>query len=190
MEILLNGQAWSEEVNQKSVASQADLPDSRRMAPRAQDSSRTFDLDAIDRAIIDELERDGRISNTELAKRVGIAASTCHKRVSTLLADGVIVGFHAEVNPAAMGLHLEALITIRLHAHARGDLRRFQAYLEQLPATRRVYFVAGDRDFLLHVAVRDAVALRELVSDTLSLRSEVAATSTSLIFEHAPRWRE
>jgi len=51
-----------------------------------------------------------------------------------------------------------------------------QAYLEKLPATRHVYFVAGDRDFLLHIAVRDSVALRELVSDTLSLREEVAAT--------------
>jgi len=64
-----------------------------------------------------------------------------------------------------------------------------QAYLEKLPATRHVYFVAGDRDFLLHIAVRDSVALRELVSDTLSLREEVAATNTSLIFDHAPRHR-
>ncbi|ALJ18672.1 Lrp/AsnC family transcriptional regulator [Microbacterium sp. No. 7] len=144
------------------------------------------DLDAVDLAILDELEHDGRISNTELARRVGVAESTCLKRVRALVASGAIVGFHAEVDPAARGLHLEALITIRLHAHARGDLRRFQAYLERLPATRRVYFVAGDRDFLLHVAVRDTRALRELVSDTLSLHPEVAATSTSLIFEHAP----
>ena len=140
-------------------------------------------------AILEALERDGRISNSDLAQQVGIAASTCHKRVRALLDDGIIMGFHAEIDPAAIGLHLEALITIRLHAHARGDLRHFQAYLEQFPATRRVYFVAGDRDFLLHVAVRDTVALRELVSDTISLRDEVAATSTSLIFEHAPRRR-
>ena len=107
------------------------------------------------------------------------------KRVRALQANGVIVGFHAEISPAAIGLHLEALITIRLHAHARGDLRRFQAYVEDLPATQRVYFLAGDRDFLVHVAVPDAAALRELVSDTLSLRPEVASTSTSLIFAHA-----
>jgi DNA-binding Lrp family transcriptional regulator len=106
--------------------------------------------------------------------------------VRALVEAGVITGFHAEIDQAALGLALEALIAIRLHAHARGDLRRFQAYLEQLPATRRVYFVAGDRDFLVHVAVRDAVQLRELVSDTISLRPEVAATNTSLIFDHAP----
>ncbi|WP_417555750.1 Lrp/AsnC family transcriptional regulator [Microbacterium sp.] len=142
-------------------------------------------LDAVDRTIISELSRNGRLSNTELAARAGIAESTCLKRVRALQANGVIVGFHAEISPAAIGLHLEALITIRLHAHARGDLRRFQAYVEDLPATERVYFLAGDRDFLVHVAVPDAAALRELVSDTLSLRPEVASTSTSLIFAQA-----
>ncbi|GMA90530.1 Lrp/AsnC family transcriptional regulator [Homoserinibacter gongjuensis] len=152
----------------------------------AQDSSGGRRLDATDRAILHELERDGRVSNSELASRVGVSESTCHKRVRALVEAGVITGFHAEIDQSSLGLALEALIAIRLHAHARGDLRRFQAYLEQLPATRRVYFVAGDRDFLVHVAVRDAAQLRELVSDTISLRPEVAATNTSLIFDHAP----
>ena len=129
-------------------------------------------MDAIDRAILGELERDGRMTNNELASRVGIPASTCHKRVRELVASGVILGFHADIDRAALGLKLEALIAIRLHAHARANLRSFQAYLEHLPATRHVYFVAGDRDFLLHVAVEDAAALRELVSDTLSLCEE------------------
>lgn len=142
-------------------------------------------LDAVDRVILSELSRNGRLSNTELAARAGIAESTCLKRVRALQSSGVIVGFYAEISPAAIGLHLEALITIRLHAHARGDLRRFQAYIEDLPATQRVYFLAGDRDFLVHVAVPDAAALRDLVSDTLSLRPEVASTSTSLIFAQA-----
>ncbi|MGB4137304.1 MAG: Lrp/AsnC family transcriptional regulator [Microbacterium sp.] len=151
----------------------------------ASDSSASGELDATDRTILAELSRNGRISNTELARLAGVAESTCLKRVRTLQARGVIAGFRAEISPAAMGLHLEAMITIRLHAHARGDLRRFQAYLEELPATQRVYFLAGDRDFLVHVAVADAPALRELVSDTLSLRPEVASTSTSLIFAQA-----
>ncbi|MFB8385598.1 Lrp/AsnC family transcriptional regulator [Microbacterium sp. NPDC055910] len=152
---------------------------------RTEESSRAFEVDDIDLAILRELERNGRVSNSELAARVGIAESTCHKRVRRLVASRAIRGVHADVDPAAAGLDLEALIGIRLHAHARGDLRRFQTYLERLPATRHVYFVAGDLDFLLHVAVRDAAAMRELVSDTLSLREEVAATNTSLIFDHA-----
>jgi DNA-binding Lrp family transcriptional regulator len=146
-------------------------------------------LDHVDLAILRELEQDGRLPNKQLAARVGVAESTCHNRLRALVASGVIAGFRAEINPVALGLKLEALIAIRLHAHARGNLRQFQEYLEGLSATRHVYFVAGDRDFLLHVAVEDAVALRELVSDTLSLREEVAATSTSLIFDHAPHSR-
>ncbi|KAE8765679.1 Lrp/AsnC family transcriptional regulator [Georgenia thermotolerans] len=151
-----------------------------------QGSSNPHGLDDIDRAILSQLEGNGRMPNSELAARVGVAESTSHKRVRALVSSGAIRGFYADVDPAAVGLQLEALIAIRLHAHARGNLRPFQAYLEQLPATRHVYFVAGDRDFLLHVAVRDAAALRDLVSDTLSIREEVAATNTSLIFDHAP----
>ncbi len=143
-------------------------------------------LDEVDLAILAALAENGRMPNSEVAARVGIAESTCHKRIRALVAGGVITGFTAQVDPQALGLGLEALIAIRLHAHARGGLRRFQTYLRGLPATRHVYFLAGDRDFLLHVAVRDAAALRELVSDTLSLREEVAATNTSLIFDHAP----
>lgn len=150
------------------------------------DSSRFDGLDGIDRSILRELQRDGRLSNAQLAARVGIAESTCHKRTRALVASGAIVRFHAEVDPAALGLHLEALIAIRLQGHARGDLRAFQRWLEALPGARRVYFLSGDRDFLVHVAVRDAQALRELVADTISVREEVAATNTSVIFDHAP----
>jgi DNA-binding Lrp family transcriptional regulator len=142
--------------------------------------------DEIDLALLRVLQRSGRMSFSELATRVGIAESTCHKRVRALVASGAIAGFHAAVDPAVLGLTLEALISIRLHSHARSGLRRFQDYLERLPATQRVYFVSGDRDFLLHVAVKDAAELRTLVSETLSVREEVAATNTSVIFEHAP----
>ena len=158
----------------------------RRMKGMREADSARAPLDELDRAIVAALQLDGRMSNSALARRVLVAESTCHKRVRALVASGVITGFHASIDSAALGFGLEALIAIRLHAHARGDLRRFQAYLERLPATRHVYFVAGDRDFLLHVAVRDAVALRELVSDTLSVREEVAATNTSVIFDHGP----
>lgn len=154
-----------------------------------QDSPVGAELDEVDRAILAELEWDGRISNSELAARVGISESTCHRRVRAMIAAGVIAGFRTMIAPAAAGLTLEALIAIRLQASARGNLRQFQEYLQQLPATRHVYFVAGDQDFLLHVAVRDPVALRELVSDTLSIREEVAATNTSVIFDHAPGGR-
>src|SRR5690606_32501531 len=151
-----------------------------------QDSSGGRRLDDTDRAILLELERDGRVSNSELASRVGVSESTCHKRVRALVEAGVITGFHAEIDQTSLGLALEALIAIRLHAHARGDLRRFQAYLEQLPATRRVYFVAGDRDFLVPCAVPGSGAPARLGARHHRPGPEVAATNTSLIFDHAP----
>lgn len=153
------------------------------------DPATPYQLDALDRAILRELERDARVPNRELAARVQAAESTCHKRVRALVAAGVIVGFHAQIDPAALGLKVEALIAIRLHAHARAGLRAFQRFLEALPQTQRVYFVAGDRDFLVHVTVHDVAELRALVSETLSVRPEVAATSTSLIFDHVPARR-
>jgi len=152
----------------------------------AESSAADTELDEVDRRILDVLAGHGRMPNSEVAARVGLAESTCHKRIRALVTRGVITRFTTEVDPGALGLGLEALIAIRLHAHARGGLRRFQTYLEGLPATRHVYFLSGDRDFLVHVAVRDAAELRDLVSDTLSLREEVAATNTSLIFDHAP----
>lgn len=156
------------------------------MTVAASDSSSVRTLDDTDWAILRELERDGRMTNSELAARVGVAPSTCHTRVRGLIDTGVIRGFHADVDPVAAGFDLEALISIRLQAHARSGLKAFQQYLSALPVTRRVYFVSGERDFLVHVAVRDAAELRRLIADTLSVRGEVAATNTSIIFEHVP----
>lgn len=144
-------------------------------------------LDELDRALLRELERSGRMAISELSRRVGAAESTCHKRVGALIDSGVITGFRAEVDPAALGLSIEVLISIRVHPHARRSLGRFQAYLAALPESRQVYFLSGDRDFLVHAAVRDTEALRALVSDRISMREEVASTNTSLIFDHSTR---
>lgn len=147
-------------------------------------------LDATDRALLAELEGNGRIAISELAHRVGIAESTCHKRVRALIDARVITGFRTELDSMALGLQIEALISIRIHPHARGTLRRFQSFLEALSEAQHVYFLSGDRDFLVHVAVRDVAALRDLVSERISIRDEVAATNTSLIFDHTtPRRR-
>ncbi|PTU55208.1 AsnC family transcriptional regulator [Sphaerisporangium cinnabarinum] len=142
-------------------------------------------LDDVDRRILDVLATDARATNAAVAARVGIAASTCHARVRALVDRGVIRGFRADVDPAALGRGLEALIAIRLQAGARKGLEAFRDYLLTLPDVEGVFFVTGDRDFLLHVAVADSDALRDLVSRTLSVRPEVAGTSTTVIFEHA-----
>jgi DNA-binding Lrp family transcriptional regulator len=146
-------------------------------------STSTGELDDIDRHIVRELARDARIANNALAERVGIAPSTCLGRVRSLRERGVIRGYHADVDPAALGRPLQAMIAVRLQSHARSHLRGFVAEVAGLPEVLNVFFLAGKDDFLLHVAEASTASLRDFV-ETLSSNEDVAYTETSLIFEH------
>jgi len=141
------------------------------------------DLDDIDRRIVHELARDARLPNNALADKVGIAPSTCLGRVRSLRERGVIRGYHADVNPAALGRPLQAMIAVRLQSHARGRIRAFVAEVAGLPEVLNVFFLAGKDDFLLHVAAASTATLRDFV-ETLSSHEDVSYTETSLIFEH------
>lgn len=145
---------------------------------------RGVELDDTDRLILRLLQDDARLPNNAIAAAAGIAASTCHARIRSLQERGIIRGYHADVDPAAVGRGLQALISIRLQAHARANLTRFEEYLAELPAVEGIFFVTGDRDFLIHVAVPDSAALRELVASNLSVRPEVAGTSTAVLFDY------
>lgn len=145
---------------------------------------RPVDLDDVDRRILAVLHADARISNSALAEAVGIAPSTCHGRVRRLQDVGVISGFYADIDPAAIGLPLQAMIAVRLQAAARGKIRGFVAQIRRRPQVIDVYFLAGADDFLIHVAARDTDDLRSFVVDNLNADADVAGTETSLIFEH------
>ena len=140
-------------------------------------------LDDVDRALLRHLAADARTTNAALAEAVGIAPSTCLSRVRSLRERGVIRGYHADVDAAAVGLPLQAMISVRLQSDARGRLGEFLGLVRRLPAVRDVYFVAGADDYLLHVATAGSGALRDLVA-TLNGHRDVAGTVTSLIFEH------
>ena len=141
-------------------------------------------LDDIDRHLLRLLEQDARMPNNALAAAVGIAPSTCLNRIRALRESGVIRGFHAEIDPTALGRGLQAMIAVRMHA--RDQLAAFAQRLAARPEVLDVYFLAGADDFLVHVAVRDTQTLRAFVVEQLSARREVAMTQTSLIFEHLP----
>jgi DNA-binding Lrp family transcriptional regulator len=141
-------------------------------------------LDATDRAILRVLRADARIANNALADAVGIAPSTCLARVRALRESGVIRGFHTDIDPAALGHQLQAMIAVRVQGTARAEMGTFARQIAARPEVLDVYFVAGADDFLLHVAARDTEMLRAFVVDQLSARPEVAYTETSLIFEH------
>ncbi|MFD4182437.1 Lrp/AsnC family transcriptional regulator [Rhodococcus sp. NPDC058514] len=141
-------------------------------------------LDEIDHVLLAQLTRDARTPNNALAAMAGIAPSTCLARVRSLIERGVIRGFHADIDPAALGRDLEAMISVRLRADARPHMARFADRMSAAPEVLDVYFIAGADDYLLHVAMRDTGALRDFVLDHLSARPEVAATETILVFEH------
>jgi DNA-binding Lrp family transcriptional regulator len=141
------------------------------------------DLDPVDWAILEQLQADSNISNKDLAAQIGLAASTCLERVRRLRERGVITGFHAEVSPAAVGLGLQAILTIQVRPHARDVFAAFVDFVLGLPETRAIYHVSGDADFLLHVATVDSRHLQHLVLDVISLRPELAQIQSSIIFE-------
>jgi DNA-binding Lrp family transcriptional regulator len=145
---------------------------------------RAADIDDVDRRILTTLHGDARISNSALADVVGIAPSTCHGRVRRLQELGVIRGFYTDIDPAAIGLTLQAMISVSLHSNARGKIRSFIQQIRRKPQVMDVYFLAGADDFILHVAARDTEDLRSFVVENLNADADVAGTQTSLIFEH------
>ncbi len=141
-------------------------------------------MDAIDLRLVEVLRRNGRISNAELAAEVGVAPSTCLVRVRSLQQRGIITGFRARVDRGALGLGLEALIGVRIRAGARHLMKQFMDELEAIPNVVQVFFLGGDEDFLVHVAVRDTTHVRDFVIENLSAHPAVAGTRTSLVLEH------
>ncbi|HEY2165529.1 MAG TPA: Lrp/AsnC family transcriptional regulator [Jatrophihabitantaceae bacterium] len=141
-------------------------------------------LDDVDRRIVTLLAADARLPNNALAEAVGIAASTCLGRVRALREAGVIRGYHADVDPQALGRPIQAMIAVRLQAHARGHMTEFATKVAQLPEVLNVFFLGGANDFLVHVAAASTDSLRHFVVVNLSGNPDVALTETNLIFEH------
>ena len=141
-------------------------------------------LDRIDYKIVRLLRNNARLSNKELAEAVGLAPSTCLVRTRMLQQSGVLTGFKAEVNPAALGVGLQALISVRLKRHYKPDVEAFRQHALELPEVVRLYHVAGPIDFLAHVWTRDSEHLRDLAMTAFTSREEVSHIETELIFEH------
>ena len=97
----------------------------------------------------------------------------------------MIRGYHADVDPEAAGLSVQALIQVRVHSHRRDRLTEIFQELRELPGVQQIYIIGGDRDFVMHVACPSVSGLRDFVSNHLSSRPELAQTQTQLVFEHA-----
>lgn len=140
-------------------------------------------LDEVDRAILARLVDDGRMPNAEIARRVGIPESTCAGRVRALLASKVVRGIHADVDLAAVGRPMEAMVALQFTGHAREAMDAVRARIQAVPGVIAAYHVSGRTDFLVHVCAASSDELRDLVLDHLTSLAGVAHAETSLIFE-------
>ena len=143
-------------------------------------------LDALDRRLLTELAEDGRITNSALARRLGIAESTCLQRVRSLRERGVVKGVHADIDLAALGFPIQAVIKVRLGSHNRDHVASFHQTLARVPGALRIFHVGGEDDYLIHVAVASTTELRDLVLEHLNVHPVVRHTETQLVFEEIP----
>ncbi len=141
-------------------------------------------VDELDTEIVRLLQTDARQSNRELARRLGIAPSTCLERVRALTRRGVIRGYHAEINPAALNRGVQALVSLQVRPLSRSVIDTFKEYVSATPEVIGVFVVAGGDDLVLHVGVQDLDHLHAFLLDRLSKRKEIAGFRTSVIFQH------
>lgn len=144
-------------------------------------------VDELDSAIVEHLQRDARQTNRELAATLGIAPSTCLERVRLLRQRGVIRGFTAQVDLAAIGRHVQALIAVQVRPLSRRVIDEFHDSVIALPEVLAVFLLAGADDVVVHVAVHDVEHLRAFLLDRFSRRREIVGFRTSVVFQHSAR---
>lgn len=145
-------------------------------------------LDETDLAILRLLQRDARLTNKQLAEAVGIAQSTCLERVRVLRERGVVRGSHADVDPAALGRPLRAMISVRLRPKTTASVHAFQQEMVEAPEVVGVWTVTGSDDFLVEVAAHDVASLRDFVLGHVTGRSEVVDARTAIVYDHVRVW--
>ncbi|MBW0156582.1 Lrp/AsnC family transcriptional regulator [Sedimentimonas flavescens] len=142
-------------------------------------------LDEIDRKILAELQADGRMTNVELAKRVGISAPPCLRRVRTLEEAGFIRGYHADVNPRELGFEVQVFAMVRLQSQAEADLSAFESRCRAWPLVRECHMLNGEIDFVLKCAAPDLSTFQSFLTGQLTAAENVASVKTSLVIRCA-----
>jgi DNA-binding Lrp family transcriptional regulator len=145
------------------------------------------ELDELDSAILGELQQNARLSNRELADRLQVAPSTALVRVRSLRERGYITGYHAAVDLAKVGRGLQAMLSVQVRPLNRAVIEGFQTWALGLPEVLSVYVVAGDDDFLVHVAVADVDSLHAFLMDNFSQRREIIRFRSAIIYQHTQR---
>ena len=142
-------------------------------------------LDPIDRKILAELQADGRMTNVELAKRVGISAPPCLRRVRTLEESGYIRGYHANVNARELGFEVQVFAMVGLASQAESDLTAFEEKCRNWPLVRECHMLNGEVDFLLKCVAPDLSSLQSFLTGQLLTTRNVESVKTSLVIRPA-----
>lgn len=140
----------------------------------------SVDLDAIDIKILRELQGDGRMTNVDLAERVGISAPPCLRRVRKLEEAGVIEGYHAMLNAPKLGFDLVAFCTVGLKKQSETNLKAFAAATKGWPLVRQAWMVSGESDFLLHCIAENLTQFQDFVIEVLTADEHVDTVRTML----------
>ncbi len=135
-------------------------------------------LDQIDRRILAELQADGRLSNSELASRVGLSESPCLRRVRRLEQEGLITGYHAHLDPRRMGRALTVYVGVKVRRHASEETTPFEDWTRARPEVTACYLISGEFDYLLHVAVADLAAYEAFLTGQLLRNPAIADIRT------------
>lgn len=151
------------------------------MAPKVTTSMSTIELDRTDIVLLAELQRDGRLTNAELAERVHLSASACLRRVQRLEREGVIRGYRAEVDAARLGLGLQAFVRVRLGRHDSEAVAAFAEFVGAWDEVVACYALTGDMDYLLQIVVRDLEHLSRFLLDRLLNQAGGADINSSLV---------
>ena len=142
-------------------------------------------LDDIDLRILRELQADGRMTNVELAKRVGISAPPCLRRVRTLEEAGFIRGYHADIDPRALGFEVQVFVMVGLSSQAEADLSAFEQKCRDWPLVRECHMLNGEIDFILKIVSHDLQSFQEFLTSKLTPAPNVASVKTSLTIRTA-----
>jgi len=142
-------------------------------------------LDPIDRKILAELQSDGRMTNVELARRVGISAPPCLRRVRTLEENGYIRGYHAKVDARQLGFEVQVFVMVGLVSQAEADLAAFEARCRAWPLVRECHMLNGEVDFILKCVAPDLSTFQTFLTEELTAAEKVASVKTSLVIRGA-----
>jgi len=142
-------------------------------------------LDPIDRMILAELQADGRMTNVELAKRVGISAPPCLRRVRTLEESGYIKGYHADVDARELGFEVQVFAMVGLQSQAESDLVAFEERCRAWPLVRECHMLNGEVDFILKCVAPDLSSFQTFLTAELLTADNVGSVKTSLVIRGA-----